>query len=44
MIFRDRGSVTQKMINNYLSARDMDASKVQVRYYASDPEILQILQ
>ena len=43
MIFRDRGSGTQKMINNYLSARDMDASKVQVRYYASDPEMLQEL-
>ena len=43
MIFRDRGSGTQKMINNYLSARDIDASKVQVRYYAADSEMLQEL-
>ena len=43
MVFRDRGSGTQKMINNYLSSRDMDTSKIQVRYYASDPEMLQEL-
>ena len=43
MIFRDRGSGTQKMIDNYLSARDIDAKKMQVRYYAADPEMLQEL-
>ncbi len=43
MIFRDKGSGTQKMINNYLSARDIDAKKVQVRYYAADPDMLQEL-
>ena len=43
MIFRDRGSGTQKMIDNYLSARDIDSKKVQVRYYAADPEMLQEL-
>ena len=43
MVFRDQGSGTQKMIDNYLSDRDIDAKKLQVRYYASDPEMLQEL-
>ena len=43
MVFRDRGSGTQKMIDNYLTTRNMDAREVQVRQYASDPEMLQEL-
>lgn len=41
MIFRDQGSGTQKMIDNYLSNRDIDAKKMSVRYYLSDPELIQ---
>lgn len=40
MIFRDQGSGTQKMIDNYLSERDIDAKKMRIRHYASDPELL----
>ena len=40
MVFRDRGSGTQKMIDNYLSARNINAHEVKVRQYASDPEML----
>ncbi len=43
MIFRDQGSGTQKMIDNYLSSRDIDSRRLQVRHYASDPEMLQEL-
>ena len=43
MVFRDRGSGTQKMIDNYLSTRNIDAREVKVRQYASDPEMLQEL-
>ena len=43
MVFRDQGSGTQKMIDNYLSGRDIDAKSMQVRHYASDPEMLQEL-
>ncbi|MDO4812552.1 MAG: selenium metabolism-associated LysR family transcriptional regulator [Eubacteriales bacterium] len=41
MIFRDHGSGTQKMIDNYLSEQGNDAVRERVRYYASDPELLQ---
>lgn len=41
MIFRDHGSGTQKMIDNYLSSQD--TKRVQARYYTSDPELLQEL-
>lgn len=43
MVFRDQGSGTQRMIDNYLSGRDIDAKALQVRHYASDPEMLQEL-
>lgn len=43
LIFRDAGSGTQKMIDNYLSAREIDLRKLQVNYYVSDPELLQEL-
>ena len=43
MIFRDAGSGTQKMIDNYLSGRDIDSKALEVRHYASDPEMLQEL-
>ena len=43
MVFRDRGSGTQKMIDNYLSTRNIDAREVKVSQYASDPEMLQEL-
>ncbi len=41
LIFRDRGSGTQKMIDNYLSSRD-DFTQ-DVRFYAADPEMIQSL-
>ncbi len=43
MVFRDQGSGTQKMIDNYLSSRDIDAKTLQVRQYVSDPEMLREL-
>lgn len=43
MVFRDQGSGTQKMIDNYLSGRDIDSKALEVRHYASDPEMLQEL-
>jgi DNA-binding transcriptional LysR family regulator len=43
MVFRDQGSGTQKMIDNYLSSRELDAKDMQVRYYVSDPDMLQEL-
>lgn len=43
MIFRDHGSGTQKMIDNYLSAQESDAKRKRARYYVSSPELLQEL-
>ena len=43
MVFRDSGSGTQRMIDNYLSARSADARGIKVRQYTSDPEMLQEL-
>lgn len=43
MVFRDQGSGTQKMIDNYLSSREVDAKTLQVRQYVSDPEMLREL-
>ena len=40
MVFRDRGSGTQKMIDNYLSGCEAEGKKLQVRQYVSDPEML----
>lgn len=41
LIFRDRGSGTQKMIDNYLSG--MEDFITDVRFYAADPEMIQSL-
>ena len=41
LIFRDRGSGTQKMIDNYLSA--LEDFSPDVRFYAADPEMIQSL-
>ena len=41
LIFRDRGSGTQKMIDNYLSTREDFIPDV--RFYAADPEMIQAL-
>ena len=41
LIFRDRGSGTQKMIDNYLSTRE--GFTPDVRFYAADPEMIQAL-
>lgn len=43
MVFRNQGSGTQKMIDNYLSARELDSKDIEVRYYVSDPDMLQEL-
>lgn len=43
MVFRDRGSGTQKMIDNYLSSCEIEAKSLKVRQYISDPEMLQEL-
>lgn len=43
MVFRDHGSGTQKMVDNYLSTQDGDAKREHARYYVSDPELLQEL-
>ena len=43
MVFRDHGSGTQKMVDNYLSTEDGDAKRERCRYYVSDPELLQEL-
>lgn len=43
MVFRDHGSGTQKMVDNYLSTEDGDAKRERGRYYVSDPELLQEL-
>lgn len=41
LIFRDRGSGTQKMIDNYLS--NLDDFVPDIRFYAADPEMIQEL-
>ena len=41
LIFRDRGSGTQKMIDNYLSG--MEDFSPDVRFYAANPEMIQSL-
>ena len=41
LIFRDRGSGTQKMIDNYLSQHENFTPDV--RFYAADPEMIQSL-
>lgn len=43
LIFRDRGSGTQKMIDNYLSSVPIDGLDLDVRFYAADPEMIQEL-
>lgn len=43
MIFRDHGSGTQKMIDNYLSTQEISAEEARARYYVSDPELLREL-
>lgn len=40
LIFRDRGSGTQKMIDNYLSSADRGEFVPDVRFYAADPEMI----
>lgn len=41
LIFRDRGSGTQKMIDNYLN--NLEDFTPHVRFYAADPEMIQAL-
>jgi len=43
LIFRDRGSGTQKMIDNYLSRLDDGAFTPEVRCYCASPEMVQEL-
>ena len=43
LIFRDRGSGTQKMIDNYLTSREDGNFTPDVRFYTADPEMLQEL-
>ena len=43
LIFRDRGSGTQKMIDNYLSELDWQDQLPDIRFYAADPEMIQEL-
>ena len=43
LVFRDQGSGTQKMIDNYLSQREVAAARLNVRHYTSDPELLREL-
>lgn len=43
LIFRDRGSGTQKMINNYLSTLEEGNFTPDIRFYAADPEMIQSL-
>ena len=43
LIFRDRGSGTQKMIDNYLSTLEEDNFTPEIRFYAADPEMIQSL-
>lgn len=43
MVFRDHGSGTQMLIDNYLSTKVGDAKRERARYYVSDPELLQEL-
>ena len=41
LIFRDRGSGTQKMIDNYLGS--LESFDPNIRFYAADPEMIQSL-
>ena len=43
LIFRDQGSGTQQMIDNYLSRHEQTGKKIHARYYISDPAVLQEL-
>lgn len=43
MIFREYGSGTQKMVDNYLSHRQLSSHEMQVVSYVSDPSVLQQL-
>lgn len=43
LIFRDRGSGTQKMIDNYLSNTTADEFTPNIHFYAADPEMIQEL-
>lgn len=43
LIFRDYGSGTQKMIDNYLSGNQVSSDSLNIRHYAADPELLQEL-
>lgn len=43
LIFRDRGSGTQRMIDNYLSTGGRGSLEPDVRFYAADPEMIQEL-
>lgn len=43
LIFRDRGSGTQKMIDNYLSSLENEDFSPDIRFYAADPEMIQSL-
>lgn len=40
MVFREEGSATQKIIDNYLSERNINAKKINVAAYISMPEAL----
>lgn len=43
VIFRDEGSGTQRMVDNYLGSREIEIKDLQARYYAADPEMLREL-
>lgn len=43
LLFRDAGSGTQRMIDNYLSAKEQSGRRHQARLYVSDPTVLQEL-
>ena len=40
LIFRDLGSGTQNMLDNYLSSLDQEEYSPDVRFYAADPEMI----
>lgn len=40
MIFRESGSGTQRMVDNYLSENGVPADKINVRFYLSDVEVI----
>ena len=43
LIFREHGSGTQKVIDNYISRLRLDAHQMRVMAYVSDPAVLQQL-